>query len=73
MYAEVFDSLGKLSKLDHFMSKFGAEFYHLPITEDRIELIEQPQCIPQILPLALDRVIPVAAGTTLQWSIHEST
>ena len=73
MYAEVFDSLGKLSKLDHFMSKFGAEFYHLPITEDRIELIEQPQCIPQSLPLALDRVIPVAAGTTLQWSIHEST
>jgi dihydroorotase len=73
LYAEVFDHLGKLHALNDFMSRFGAEFYHLPVSHDHIELIEQPQIIPQELPFGGDQVVPIAAGTTLQWSIHESS
>lgn len=71
LYAQVFDKLGKLDKLDMFMSRFGAEFYRLPITKNHIELVEQPQVIPQLLPFGQEHVVPVAAGSTLQWSIHE--
>ena len=73
MYAQVFDELGALSKLNDFMGRFGAQFYRLPITKDCIELIEQPQVIPQSLPFGNQQVVPIAAGCTLQWSIHEPT
>ena len=72
MYAEVFDGLGHLEKLDEFMSRFGANFYRLPITKARIELVEKQQVIPSILPFGRDHVVPVAAGSTLQWSVYEA-
>ena len=71
LYAELFDKLGKLEKLNDFMGRFGADFYHQPITSDQIELVEQPQIIPEFLSFGQDRVIPIAAGSTLKWSIHE--
>lgn len=73
LYAQFFDSLGKLSKLEAFMSQFGAHFYHLPLTQEKIELCQKPQVIPEFLPFGQERVIPVAAGSTLAWSIHEPT
>ena len=73
MYAQVFDQLGQLPRLDAFMSQFGAEFYQLPLLNDRIELLNVPQVIPSTLPLGHDFVVPLAAGSTLQWSIREST
>lgn len=73
MYAEVFDELGHLHRLDDFMSAFGANFYKLPLSNDHIELIKKPQVVPESLPLGPDTVVPVAAGTPLQWSIHDIT
>ena len=73
MYAQLFDELDKIKQLNHFMSVFGAEFYHLSPNQDRIELIKKEQLIPTSLPFVNDDIIPIAAGTTLQWSIHEST
>lgn len=73
MYAQLFDSLGNMDKLDSFMSRFGAEFYQQPIQSERIELIEQQQTIPLMLPFGSDHVVPLAAGSTLQWSIHDFT
>lgn len=71
MYAEVFDKLGKLNQLNDFMSRFGAQFYQLPVNSHSLELIEHPQVIPKTLPFGKTRVVPIAAGSTLQWSIHE--
>ena len=71
MYAQLFDNLEKISQLNHFMSRFGAEFYRLPVLTERIELINTSQIIPQTMPLGHHYVIPLAAGTTLPWSIHE--
>jgi len=73
MYAQVFDSLGELTKLNNFMSRFGAQFYQLPITKECIQLIEKPHVIPETLPLGQEQVVPIAAGSTLQWSINEPT
>ncbi len=73
LYAKIFDELNKLPQLDPFMSQFGAHFYHLPQTESLIELVERPQTIPPHLPFGRERVVPIAASTTLPWSPHEPT
>lgn len=73
LYAQAFDDLNHLNKLSAFMGEFGAKFYHLPVSEERIELINQPFIIPQTLPLGHEHVVPLAAGNTLHWSIREPT
>ena len=72
MYAEAFDSIGKLDALDDFLGKFGAVFYNLPINTDKIELIERAQVIPNSMTFGNALVIPAAAGSTLKWSVNES-
>lgn len=70
LYAQLFDELGQLDKLDAFTGKFGALFYHLPQTKERIELIKQTQTIPEYLPFGTQHVVPIAAGSTLKWSVY---
>lgn len=69
LYAEVFAKCDEMSKLNNFMSKYGAQFYNLPINSDSLELVNKPLVIPNFLPFGEDRVIPLAAGSTLQWSV----
>lgn len=71
MYADVFASLDCLNKLDPFMGRFGADFYQLAQNKEQIELVEQPQIVPQTLPFGHKQVVPVAAGDTLPWCINE--
>lgn len=71
-YTEIFDKLNKLDKLESFLSRFGALFYQLPIINEKIELINKPQVIPDKLPLANNIVVPLGYGSTLQWSVNES-
>ncbi len=73
MYAQAFDSLNCMSKLNDFMSRFGADFYKLPVLDKQIELIKKPQVIPKTLAFGDTCVVPLAAGSTLQWSIREPT
>ena len=73
MYAELFDKLSHLDKLEAFTSRFGAQFYELPILESQIILINEPQSIPNTLPFGREHVVPLAAGQTLQWSIREQS
>ncbi|MFT4058178.1 MAG: dihydroorotase [Legionella sp.] len=70
MYTQCFDELQQLPKLNNFMSRFGAEFYQLPINQQHIELIRSSQIIPKCLPLGAGHVVPMAAGETIHWSIH---
>ncbi len=41
LYAEVFDQLDALDKLEGFASRFGADFYGLPYNEDTITLVKK--------------------------------
>jgi len=70
IYAQVFDTLNKLERLEAFASQFGADFYELARNQSHIELIKKPSVIPKHYPYNADYVIPIAAGETLQWSIH---
>ncbi|PID44523.1 MAG: dihydroorotase [Proteobacteria bacterium] len=69
LYAEVFDSLGALDKLEAFASHYGPDFYGMPRNRDKITLVKEPWVVPNDFSLGADRVIPVKAGETLQWQV----
>lgn len=72
IYAEVFDKLGKLPLLEAFMSQNGANFYQLPINQQSIELMNRPQTVPLGLDYDFGRIVPIGAGTVLEWSVNEN-
>lgn len=70
LYAQVFEECTSLQKLNDFTSRFGAEFYQLPINKDQCELIKTPQTVADTLPLGQHLVVPIAAGETISWSVN---
>jgi len=69
LYAEAFESVGKLDKLEGFASFFGPDFYHLPRNSKKITLTKKAQKIPAELPLGNDTIVPLRAGETIAWSL----
>ncbi|MGM0570377.1 dihydroorotase [Marinobacter sp.] len=69
LYAEIFENLGILDKLEAFASFNGADFYGLPRNTDTITLIREPWTVPDSLPLADGRIVPLKAGETLRWRL----
>ncbi|MEP5566731.1 MAG: dihydroorotase [Halioglobus sp.] len=68
-YAEVFDQLGALDKLEGFASHFGADFYRLPRNSDTITLQRKEWQVPAQLPLGEDSLIPLAANESIAWTV----
>lgn len=67
LYATAFESVDKLDKLEAFASLNGAAFYGLPVNEDYVTLERVEHTIPQVLPMANDQIVPLAAGERLAW------
>jgi dihydroorotase len=72
LYASVFDEQHCLEKLEGFLSVWGADFYQLPRATSQIELRKLKQRIPKTLAFGKSRVVPIAAGSWLEWSINEA-
>jgi dihydroorotase len=70
-YAQAFAQAHALDKLENFASRFGAEFYGLPLNTDKITLINKLWQIPTALPFGSETVIPLMAGESLSWRIKE--
>lgn len=62
---EVFEEAGKLDRLEDFASRFGAQFYNLPLNEDSIVLAKSEWTVPE----QIGSVVPFRAGTKLQWQL----
>lgn len=71
MYAEIFDKYHALDKLNDFMSRFGAEFYKLPLNHGEVELRKNSFKVPELLSFHDQKIVPVMAGESLSWSVHE--
>ena len=72
LYATAFDSVGKIDKLEGFTSRFGAQFYGLPVNESTITLINAPMQVPTAYPyFDGSSLTPLMAGETLPWSIRK--
>jgi len=69
MYAEIFESLGVLDKLEAFASRNGPAFYRMPLNTTTIRLRREAWQLPADYPLGEHRIIPLKAGETLQWKL----
>lgn len=74
LYATAFDSVGKIDKLEGFASRFGAQFYGLPVNQSTITLVKQPMTVPTEYPYLIgsasnNTLTPLMAGETLPWSL----
>lgn len=69
LYAEVFASAGALERLEGFASVFGAQFYRLPVNEERITLTDSPWQVPNTYPFGPDELVPMRAGEQVRWRI----
>lgn len=71
LYAEAFDSAGRLDRLEAFASFYGADFYELPRNQDRITLQRRAQRIPLDIPFGDDRLVPLRAGGEIAFTIAD--
>lgn len=69
LYADIFEELGILDKLEAFASFNGPDFYGLPRNTDTITLIRAPWTMPAQLPLADGTIVPLKAGETVHWQL----
>ncbi len=69
LYAEAFDAIGALGRLEGFASEFGADFYELPRNGDRITLIKDAWEVPARYPFGELEIVPLRAGERVGWRI----
>lgn len=73
LYAEFFSRMDALDKLENFASKLGAEFYGLPINQEKIELRRESWDVPSHVQIGNDPFVPYWANESLQWRFVENT
>jgi len=69
LYAEAFDSVGAIDRLEAFASLNGPAFYGLSPNEERITLVREPEPIPDHYDFGADVVVPIRAGGQTAWRI----
>ena len=71
MYAEAFDKVGALDKLEGFASLHGADFYNLPRNTDRITLVRESWTPPESYPFGQADLKPLRSGEALPWKLAD--
>jgi dihydroorotase len=71
LYAEAFDSVGRLDKLEAFLSFYGADHYGLPRNDKKITLVKKAWKVPSTYEFGGETVTPLRAGEIVDWSIVE--
>ena len=70
-YAEVFDEVGALERLEGFASHHGPDFYGLPRNQDTVRLRRATQLVPDTLPLGDTVLVPLGAGESVGWVVEQ--
>ncbi|HAN31348.1 MAG TPA: dihydroorotase [Myxococcales bacterium] len=73
LYAEAFDSVGKLDRLEAFASFNGPDFHGLPRNQGTLTLVQTPCAVPEMLEFGDAQVRPFRAGQTIRWSVDSAT
>ncbi|GIU16109.1 dihydroorotase [Shewanella sp. MBTL60-007] len=73
LYAQVFDDLGALDKLEGFASKHGPDFYGLPRNTSTVTLVKEKWTVPSeiILPNG-NPIVPFFAGEEVNWKVKNA-
>jgi dihydroorotase len=69
LYAAAFEEAGALDKLEGFASRFGAQFYGLPLNQDTITLAREEWTVPEEIALGGEALVPLRAGETIAWKL----
>jgi dihydroorotase len=69
LYAEAFEQMGALDKLEAFASHRGPDFYRLPRNPDRITLAKESWTVPAELPFGDKTLVPMRAGQAMPWRL----
>ena len=67
LYAEAFDAVGALDKLEGFASHHGPDFYGLPRNAGSVTLRRESWELPASVPFGDASLKPLRAGETLGW------
>lgn len=70
LYAEAFDRVGAIDKLEDFASSFGADHYGLPRSMETITLEKQSWTVPKTYQFGEEHTVtPLRAGEEVLWRI----
>jgi dihydroorotase len=69
LYAEAFNAAGQLDRLENFASRFGSDFYNLPVNEETITLISEAWSSPVSYDVDKDDLVPFRSGEKILWKI----
>jgi dihydroorotase len=73
LYAEAFETVGRLDRLEAFASERGADFYGVPRNEGTLTLRKETWNVPESYSFgpASDRLVPLRAGGSLAWRMTD--
>jgi dihydroorotase len=70
LYAQVFEELNALDKLDDFASRYGADFYGLPRNQETVTLVKESWTVPEEIVLPNGKpIVPFFAGQKVCWKV----
>jgi dihydroorotase len=69
LYAEAFESVGRLDRLEGFASHFGADFYGLPRHTDTLTLVKETWMPPKTYDFGNGALVPYRGGEPVLWRI----
>jgi len=71
LYAQAFDAVGALDRLEGFASHHGADFYDLPRNGGSVVLRRETWTLPETVPFGDTTLKPLRGGETLAWRLYE--
>ena len=71
LYAEAFEAVGALDRLEGFASFHGADFYGLPRNTRLVTLVKRTWKVPEALPYGAHTLVPLRAGAGVSWSLEQ--
>jgi len=69
LYAEAFDQVGRLDRLEGFASQHGADFYGLPRHPEIITLVKEPWLSPVSYEFGDGLLVPYRSGEPIAWRL----
>ena len=69
LYAEAFESVDALDKLEAFASFYGPDFYQLPRNTEQITLTRTTWRVPDEVPFTESGLVPLRAGQEMTWQM----
>jgi len=73
LYAEAFEAVDRLDRLESFASERGADFYGLPRNRRQITLQRRSWTVPDHYSFGSEQLVPWRAGETLRWQFESVT